>query len=195
MTVDQVALCICAAAPPRCSCDHILRCWATITALQKRQGVQADGYCGPITVTAWQSMLNHGQALKMANNIPTPSNDAQDSQPDGRLSTAGRASTYPLTAALYALVKIAAALGWVPAALRHYYELVSAGTTRLPANFARAAPASMMHVVASVIFSSSGLQWRRCFCGALAASGVSVRPPRSSDEANRRLDIITDSIR
>ena len=35
---------------------------AMVAALQRRLGVQADGYCGPITVTAWQNMLNHGQA-------------------------------------------------------------------------------------------------------------------------------------
>ena len=35
---------------------------AAVSALQRRLGVQADGYCGPITVTAWQNMLNHGQA-------------------------------------------------------------------------------------------------------------------------------------
>lgn len=64
----------------------------------------------------------------MANNIPTPSHDAPDSQPTADyLPPAARAILYPLTAALYALVKIAGALGWVDDSITPLlHELVSA---------------------------------------------------------------------
>lgn len=67
----------------------------------------------------------------MANDIPTPSHDAEQpgsqSQAADYLPPAARAILYPLTAALYALVKIAGALGWVPDAVTPLlHELVSA---------------------------------------------------------------------
>lgn len=64
----------------------------------------------------------------MSNNIPTPSHDAQDSQPTADyLPPTARAILYPLTAALYALVKIAGALGWVDDSITPLlHELVSA---------------------------------------------------------------------
>lgn len=66
----------------------------------------------------------------MANDIPTPSHDAEQpgSQPTADyLPPAARAILYPLTAALYALVKIAGALGWVDDSITPLlHELVSA---------------------------------------------------------------------
>lgn len=66
----------------------------------------------------------------MSNNIPN-SHEMQP-EPGGQptadyLPPAARAILYPLTAALYALVKIAGALGWVPDAVTPLlHELVSA---------------------------------------------------------------------
>ncbi len=67
----------------------------------------------------------------MSTNLPTPSHEAQPepgSQPTADyLPPTARAILYPLTAALYALVKIAGALGWVPDAVTPLlHELVSA---------------------------------------------------------------------
>ena len=67
----------------------------------------------------------------MSNDIPN-SHEAQpepgsQSQTADYLPPAARAILYPLTAALYALVKIAGALGWVPDAVTPLlHELVSA---------------------------------------------------------------------
>lgn len=66
----------------------------------------------------------------MSNDIPN-SHEAQP-EPGSQatadyLPPAARAILYPLTAALYALVKIAGALGWVPDAVTPLlHELVSA---------------------------------------------------------------------
>nr|DAV64909.1 MAG TPA: hypothetical protein [Caudoviricetes sp.] len=68
----------------------------------------------------------------MSSNIPTDSHEMQpepgsQSQAADYLPPAARAILYPLTAALYALVKIAGALGWVPDAVTPLlHELVSA---------------------------------------------------------------------
>lgn len=67
----------------------------------------------------------------MSNDIPN-SHEMQpepgsQSQAADYLPPAARAILYPLTAALYALVKIAGALGWVPDAVTPLlHELVSA---------------------------------------------------------------------
>lgn len=66
----------------------------------------------------------------MSTNLPAPSHDAE--QPGSQatadyLPPTARAILYPLTAALYALVKIAGALGWVDAAVTPLLnELISA---------------------------------------------------------------------
>lgn len=66
----------------------------------------------------------------MSNDIPNSHETLPDpaSQPPADyLPPAARAILYPLTAALYALVKIAGALGWVPDAVTPLlHELVSA---------------------------------------------------------------------
>nr|DAT81056.1 MAG TPA: hypothetical protein [Caudoviricetes sp.] len=68
----------------------------------------------------------------MSSNIPTDSHEIQpepgsQSQTADYLPPAARAILYPLTAALYALVKIAGALGWVDDSITPLlHELVSA---------------------------------------------------------------------
>nr|DAM65040.1 MAG TPA: hypothetical protein [Caudoviricetes sp.] len=68
----------------------------------------------------------------MSSNIPAPSHEMQpepgrQSQAADYLPPTARAILYPLTAALYALVKIAGALGWVDESITPLlHELVSA---------------------------------------------------------------------